>query len=304
MITKIKQLFNSSRFEQLTQLALEQNHWFTLHSIEFAKNAIISQFLDETKVNIFCSKRGITNTPRNKDIGVVCAGNIPFVGFGDMFYALISGCRVKLKPSSKDPLMHIFDELAEVEIVESIDNFTNIDAILIMGSDSTCQLIESKYPNTPILSRGSMHSIAILDGTENKNELNELTKDMLLHSSMGCRSVTELFVPTEYNFTNLASALSQSKIELPKPWKECYNYQKALRTLKGEEFIDCEHSILTPHKTGQLAVFSYKYYSNTEQIDIQQVQHIATKENFGTAQCPSIEQFANKENVIDFIYSL
>lgn len=300
MIDKIEQIFRSQHFADLTAEALKINEWFTHSDIRYAVEAIETEFLNREKLQNFISHHKIDTAKNGATLGIISAGNLPLVGFGDMFYTLLTGCRTLLKPSSKDPLMRAFAVLDGVTIVESIDELTSVDGIIAMGSDSTCAMIGERFPTTPTLLRGSMHSIAILTGDETPAELTALADDIFRYCSRGCRSVTHLYLPVNYDIEKLKF----EPRDLPRAWNDCYRYERARAIINGEQFTDAGYYIIKEGAGSATAVINYSFYSNRDQIDLQGVQHIATRENFGRAQHPTLEDFSGGRNVIEFLKGL
>ncbi len=308
MIARIKELFSSEQFAKLRTEALHINEFFTPEFIDYAVGALCDEFLDDTKVNSFIAKHGIERQDSGRTVGVLCAGNLPLVGFGDMFYSLLCGYNVALKTSRRDPLMQIFTELPEVTIVDNINKFQECDAILAMGSDEVCKILDDKFPTTPSLLRGAMHSVAILSGEERPQELEKLALDIFLYCTMGCRSTGYLYIPHGYDFTSLTQALSKTPLPMPRAWDDNYRYQKARATMNMEEFVDGGFYILK--ETGAeavlpLGVIGYSTYSTPPTLaDNPTIQHIATAQNFGTAQHPTLEDFSGGLSVVEFLKRL
>ncbi len=305
MVKEISKLFSSQSFRELRSEALRGNEWFTDTFIDVAIDALKREFLDVLKVKDFCEQSGIESGRRGKRVGVIAAGNIPLVGFGDTFYSLLSGWDVVLKPSSKVPLMKVFAQLDGVEVVESIDNFEGVDAVILMGSDATCSLISEKFPNTPQLLRGSMHSVGVLPDRElSDRELEGLYDDIFLYCGRGCRNVSHLILPESYDVRELASRLSRvKKWELPSVWHDLVSYQRAMTTLRGEEFVDGGSFLLTesedshPHP----CVLTYQYATGGFRLQMDKIQHIADPSNFGSAQYPTLYNFANGASIPEFL---
>lgn len=305
MVKEISRLFSSQSFRELRGEALRGNEWFTDAFIDTAIDALKREFLDVQKVRNFCEQSGIDSRRCGKRVGVIAAGNIPLVGFGDMFYSLLSGWDVVLKPSSKDPLMKIFAQLDGVEVVESIENFDSIDSVILMGSDATCSLISEKFPTTPTLLRGSMHSVGVLPDRElSDRELEGLYDDIFLYCGRGCRNVSHLILPESYDVRELSSRLSKVKRwELPSVWHDLVSYHRAMSTLRGEEFIDSGSFLLTESEDShpQPCVLTYRYATEGFRLQTDKIQHIADTSNFGSAQYPTLYDFANGASVPEFL---
>lgn len=318
---KLKNIFASTQFNAAVAAAIAANEWFSERDIAYAIDAIESEFLDAGKLSDFLS---VHPMPRQKKhIGIVCAGNIPLVGFGDMFYGLLAGHRVTIKPSGRDILMRYFSPL--VGIAERLEDLADADEIWIMGSDATCDLVRAMYPHKRVLARASRHSVAILDGTESAAEISALTYDIFLYCGMGCRSVSHLYIPSGFDL----SRLQFEPRPMPAAWGDSYRYQKAVRAMRGEDFIDCGMYILAPAGDGGdggdsgAGVVTYSFYdsapfidtfgnnispqidifgnNSSPQIDTSHIQCIVGHDfiDFGRAQRPTLSDFANGINPLD-----
>lgn len=312
MIQSINNLFLSQRFVELSSSALAVNPWFTEEFISTAVRALREEFLDEAKVEGFCAKYNINREPKAKTVGVVCAGNIPLVGFGDMFYSLLCGWNVVLKTSSKDPLMQVFEELGRVEVATSLEELEHCDAIILMGSDTTCELLREMYPDKPLMLRGSMHSVAIIRDSLTLREANLLYIDMLLYCGRGCRNVSHLYLPEGFKMEFLVESILDVDVidgyQMPKIWLDQYRYARAMAQLRGERVLDsgvCLFKEMPMYGSNDsLVTITYSFYKSEDEIPLDKIQHIATHGTFGRAQFPTLYDFANKESVVEFLGSL
>ncbi|MFQ8806833.1 MAG: acyl-CoA reductase [Alistipes indistinctus] len=137
-------------------------------------------------------------------VGIIMAGNIPLVGFFDLMCVLLSGHGCLYKPSSKDSVL--IDHIAE--LLTGIDpslplqrmNGKRLDAVIATGSDNTNRYFRTIYHDMPALFRGSRHSIAVLTGDETPADLTELRQDIFTYFGMGCRNVSQLFLPRNLRY--------------------------------------------------------------------------------------------------------
>lgn len=247
---KVINILRSPAIESLMAEAIEVNDFFTRSSITTAIEAII-ETLPRTE----------PRTPNSRKVGVVCAGNIPLVGFSDMYNALLSGAELYLKPSRRDPMMRAFAPLCTV--VESLPD--DVAVVLAMGSDQTMLSLRQAYPRAKLILRGTEHSAAVLTGKESRGELEQLADDIFTHSSLGCRSVTHLYLPHGYELTRLCFDLGQR--EFRPAWYNNYRQQRALLTMRGEQFIDGGYYILKKGFTNAISTVGYTFYDTIEEIE-------------------------------------
>src|SRR5581483_8076040 len=100
-----------------------------------------------------------------------------------------------------------------------------------------------KYPS---IIRRNRTSVAVLDGTETQKELDKLADDIQLYFGLGCRNVTKLFIPGNYDFLPLLSALKKYEYftEFHK-YKHNYDYHLALLIMNNKYFMNNGSVILT-----------------------------------------------------------
>ncbi|MDL2319964.1 hypothetical protein LJC45_02390 [Alistipes sp. OttesenSCG-928-B03] len=111
------------------------------------------------------------------------------------------------------------------------------DAVIATGSDNTNRYFRALYGNIPAIFRGSRSSLAVLRGDETPDELDGLADDIFSYSGLGCRNVSMLFVPRDYDVTALARRLTCHGSPNPK-YTNNYRQHRALLQMQGIEFSD------------------------------------------------------------------
>lgn len=169
--------------------------------------------------------------------GIVAAGNIPAVAFHDILCVLAAGWKPLVKLSSRDRwLLPVL--FPDVEFCTDTAGW-RIDALLSMGSDEAAAHYGRLFPDVPKVLRASRFSCALLNGNESSGDLDALAEDMLLYYGLGCRSVTCLLVPDNYDFSAVsASAERFARINCGQLLRDNYLKNKAVMTLAGEHFVD------------------------------------------------------------------
>lgn len=260
---------------------------------------------------------------------LVMAGNLPLVGFHDYLCGLTAGCRLLVKLSSKDALLLPFFHqelrknaplgsglhLSEPDPVRFVHEIpaTGFDAVIATGSDSSHAFFTQKFRHLPHLLRHSRHACALLHGGEFPRELQALADDILLYFGMGCRSVSQLYVPENYDFEPLVKALSERGESLLEntAYRHAYATQKALRSVNGQKFLDTGSLLLAEEASLESppAVLHYQTYPAPEEAR----QAIAKdRENlqcvvgdgflpFGTAQHPALHDYADGADTLAFL---
>ncbi|MEJ0105744.1 MAG: acyl-CoA reductase, partial [Bacteroidota bacterium] len=246
---------------QAKEEASQKNGWFIPSFIDIATRNIATLFLSRPILESWANKYSLP--PENlhpKNVGVVMAGNIPMTGFHDFLAVFITGHRISVKLSSKDDVLlkYIAGKLIEREpslksSILFLDMLKGCDAYIATGSNNTSRYFEYYFGKYPNIIRRNRTSVAILDGTEPANELEKLADDVYLYFGLGCRNVTKLYVPENYDFIPLLTAFKKyNYLADHHKYKNNYDYNLALQLLNNRFYMSNESILLTENS----AVFS------------------------------------------------
>lgn len=226
-----------------------ENHWFTTTFINYSLDAIASM-LDENKLSELESRYlsiPEINQNRNNVIAVISAGNIPLAAFHDFFSVLVSGNSFMGKLSARDHILlpiiaEILTDIAP-EFKNSfcfVDKIASFDKVIANGSNNSTRYFEYYFNKYPNIIRKSKNSMAILSGNETDEELTGLFKDVFLYFGLGCRSVSKLFVPQHYDFSNLLRIFTENSGEISthNHYLNNLEYQRAIHLINGYSFLD------------------------------------------------------------------
>ncbi|TRX48273.1 acyl-CoA reductase [Fulvivirga sp. M361] len=310
--------------ENLQVAARSENSWFDPDSVSSALYGI-QLFLNPDSIEEFINQYNIRGN--NKLIGVVLAGNIPAVGFHDVFCILLSGNIAVIKPSSKDTVImtYLLDQLTRLSpgisaYFRLVDQLKGIDAVIATGSDNTSRYFEYYFGKYPNIIRKNRTSIGILSGTEGQEVLTKLGEDIFLYYGLGCRNVSKIYVPEGYDFKPLFAALEpyQSIIHHHK-YHNNYDYNKAIYLVNKEHHLDNGFLLIKedPQLVSPISVLFYETYTDLDnlKITIERQQHkiqCIVSENghwsnsltFGTAQCPTLNDYADGIDTMEFLTGL
>ena len=310
---------NNLSFSSAKEEANAQNAWFLPEFIDQSAKQIIEQFLQRSDLNNWVNLYpAISNTSTNIKVGIVMAGNIPMVGFHDLLSVLIAGHIAFVKLSSKDKVLmqFVIDSLIEInpafkERIVIQEQLKNCDAYIATGSNSAGQYFEQYFGKYPNIIRKNKTSIAILDGSETMDELNLLADDMMLYFGMGCRNVTQVWVPTGYDFLPLVTALKKYDYLVDQhKYKHNYDYQLALLMMNRQYYMDAGGILLSENASPFAAIsqIHYQFYDSIKhpEIDPQSIQCVVGKTGlpYGSLQKPSLSQYADGVDTLEFLSSL
>ena len=243
---------NSEEWQQLKHTASIHNCWFTPSFIDLSINNIIERYLDENDLHAWIKDYSIIDPSSPKNIGIVMAGNIPMVGFHDFLSVFISGHYQTIKLSEKDNqlLKHLVLKMYEWDSkMKEYAQFANLlkgcDAYIATGSNNSARYFEQYFAKYPSIIRKNRTSIAILDGTETNEYLEKLSDDIHLFFGLGCRNVTKIYVPEEYNFLPLLQSFHQYKYFADHhKYKNNYDYNLSIQLMNNRYYMTNESTLL------------------------------------------------------------
>lgn len=322
---------NDSILTGLAKTAHLYNPWFTEENVLFSIRAI-SNCLDEKKVlrwfeawKMLVKVNNKTNFP--KKIGIVMAGNIPMVGIHDMLCVLAAGDICMIKTSSKDHhlIPYITKKLCEIapefkEYIFFVETLKDIDAVIATGSNNTSRYFEYYFGKYPNIIRKNRSSAAVLDGKETKTELELLCCDIFQYFGLGCRNISKLYVPKNYDFDLLIESMSAYRNLINhNKYMNNYDYNKTIFLMNKIAHIDCGFIILKEDKNlhSPIAALHYEYYSNINNFfsDLEKlkneiqciVSHFDENNNnvnFGKTQFPELWDYADNVDTMRFLLKL
>lgn len=311
-----------SELDDAIELAGHKNGWFTKTNVIFSLNQW-SQLLTKENLMNWLGKYNLDKTDQ-KTVAIIMAGNIPLVGFHDFLCALILGNKVIIKLSSNDqillPFISEYLMQAEPEFKQLIffqeDRLKNFDIIIATGSDNTARYFDYYFKDKPRIIRRNRTSAAVLTGKESPEMLAALGEDIFRYFGLGCRSVSKLFVPADYNFDALFNAMFPFKdiITLNK-YANNYDYNKAVYLMSEFNFLDNGFLMLKEDQNygSPIATIFYEEYSSQDalkkQLEINRdaVQCLVAdgifsdEVAFGQTQCPGLEDYADGIDTVEFL---
>jgi hypothetical protein len=304
------------------------NPWFTE---EFVKFSLLEWSKQLTKENIseWLGKYNIRDKACPETVlGLIMAGNIPLVGFHDFICGFVTGINMKVKLSSKDEYLMkwIINKFYEKnpQLKEKIfcttEKITGYNTVIATGSNNTNRYFEYYFSGYPNILRKNRNSLAIITGRETIEELEKLADDIFIYFGLGCRSVSKLMLPCNYDFNEMGKAF-QKYIRLREHHKYANNfdYQYALIAMNAVEHINFHDLLLVERKElySPVALVNFEYYSGIDEVkkyiylNDENLQCVVCSEKFsdkilapGETQRPGISDYADNVDTIEFILKL
>ncbi len=324
LLLKLKNyiLENDTTFQEVKLQAERMNGWFTQAFIQTALDTICHNYLEESELIVFASQIiPVEEKKAQMKIGITMAGNIPLVGFHDFLCVFLSGHPQCIKLSTKDEVLlkHFILKLQEWDssLKESIflsDFLKGCDAYIATGSNNSARYFEKYFTNYPHIIRRNRSSVAILTGEETTEELLALADDIYMYFGLGCRNVTKIYVPNGYSFEPLLQVFKKYEtLQHHNKYRNNIDYNLAVFILNQQYYMSNDSLLMIENDSifSAIGVLHYSVYTELQPIleSLQtspDVQAIIGKEfiPFGKAQSPSLFDFADGVNTIEFLNGL
>lgn len=307
----------------------QQNPWFGQDSQRIALRAISSMLQEVSLTNWLKAYPGL-NEPlsHQKTIALILAGNIPLVGFHDYLCVMFSGHKALIKLSSDDlvllPAIHQL-VCAIYDGFESRISFTStvmkgFDAVIATGSNNSARYFEAYFSKYPHIIRRNRNAVALLHGKESNDQIDCLGQDVFTYYGLGCRNVTKLYVPENYNFIPLLNRWeSWGMLRNHSRFFNNYEYHKAVYLVNLVPHLDTGFLLLSRNASiaSPVAVIYYDYYTSTKVLK-EEVLHRSEEIQcvvgdtavfpfclpFGSAQTPGLTDYADGVDTMKFLEEL
>jgi len=306
--------------EKLSLQAANENPWFSRENVQFAFEGLIHMLKPasaETWMANYDPPQKIIN------VGLILAGNIPMVGFHDILSVLASRNRALIKLSTKDRiLIQFLLDLIQVinpdiaSMIEIRDQLKDMDAVIATGSDNSARYFERYFGKYPHIIRKNRTSVAILTSKETPEELSRLGTDIFTYFGLGCRNVSKLYVPENYDFNLFFESIEPfSHVSNHYKYSNNYDFNKSVYLVNNESHLDNGFLLLkpSPDLVSPVSVLFFEVYkdndhlqmlldSNTDKIQcIVEAQPQTSHITFGNAQKPQLWDYADNVNTLEFL---
>ncbi|NAS13529.1 acyl-CoA reductase [Poritiphilus flavus] len=316
---------SNSRFEEFDRklaLAEAKNGWFTRENVLFSLKRW-TELLNQDSLEGWLAPYDISSN-KEKAVAMITAGNIPLVGFHDLMCILLTGNKAQIKLSSNANVLMPFvvDQLLSFETsLEGKVKFTegkldDFEAVIATGSNNTARYFEYYFGNQPNIIRKNRNSVAILSGNEEPKQLSDLGEDIFRYYGLGCRSVSKLFVPRNYDFDHFFQGIFQySDIIDGQKYANNYDYNKAVYLMSEFSILDNGFLMLKEDQgySSPIATLFYEYYDSSSELedrlesDKDQLQCVVRDSlhdsdvPFGRTQHPKLDDYADGVDTVEFL---
>lgn len=315
----------TKKLSDAIQQAKNHNNYFTEENIiNCLKNWSYS--LQKEKIESFLSSY-IIEEENPRSIAIIMAGNIPLVGFHDFLCVILSGNKAIIKLSSKDShLMHFVLNYFCSICIDFKDYYkicqeklSDYDAVIATGNNLSASKFKEYFNEYPNIIRKSRHSVAVLNGNESNDQLQKLSNDIFNYYGLGCRNVSKVYLPENYDLDLLfRSFMKWKKVINNNSYANNYDYHRAIYLLNKEVFFDNGFILLKESKKigSPVGTLFYEYYDKYEDVKknlseiSEKIQCIVSNENiknfteFGKTQSPELTDYADGIDTIDFLLKL
>ncbi|MEQ9065003.1 MAG: acyl-CoA reductase [Vicingaceae bacterium] len=306
--------------------AFQWNAWFTEENISYSLKGIV-HMLDPEKIEQWEKSYNSTDQENQRTIGLIMAGNLPLVGFHDLLCVLFSGNNALVKMSSDDsvllPLLldRLFHhETSLAEKVRFCEKLTGYDAVIATGSNNSARYFDYYFNNVPNIIRRNRNSVAVLTGEESSEELKMLGLDLFTYFGLGCRNVSKVYIPKDFDLNRLFEAIvDYGYLVQHNKYGNNYDYYKAIYLMNSDKLI--ENGFLLVKEDSSLhspvAMLFYERYQDLNVLSAQLIEieneiqcivsNTPTINNcipLGKSQLPELWEYADGIDTMKFLLEL
>ena len=263
--------------ERVISAASSANPWFTIENILLALGVVGKMLAkDDLEKWLASYANKIRSSNEKKITGVINAGNIPAVGFHDFQCVLMYGNIYHGKNSSYD--LHLLPFIAGLlkkiepqfeDRIFFVDRISNPDTVIATGSNNSARYFEYYFKKYPHIIRKNRNGVAVLDGNETAEELSGLADDVFQYFGLGCRSVSKIFIPEDFDVQKLFAAFERYNfISQHNRYMNNYNYQRVLLMMNKTPFLENGFVIVREETSmhSPISVLHYERYKNIEEV--------------------------------------
>lgn len=320
-LAKIKPSY--AKFAEAVDLAKALNPWFTTENIGHAIDGLAHMLRPEALSSWLERYPAPDASQPSKKVGLILAGNIPMVGFHDLFCVMAAGHEAVVKASAQDNvLLPALIALLNSEIrglswkvTWRTEKLGTVDAVIATGSNNTARYFEYYFGKYPHVIRKNRSSVAILTGAETDEQLDALGEDVFSYFGLGCRNVSKIYVHESFDIDRLFKAIYRhNEIVNHNKYANNYDYYRALWMMNLERILDNGFVILRESEaiSSPVGTIFWERFSDEEALRKlldtrkEEVQCIVSSKDipFGNSQKPELWDYADGVDTMGFLSSL
>lgn len=322
----IKNDLSTESFETFLEDIEHENSWFIRQFVRKSLGEIADNYLNKDKLTEWLSAYTIEN--RTKKVGLILAGNLPLVGFHDILSVLICGHVAVVKLSTRDKLLYHYIRNTLIELEPQMseyfilsDSMKEVDAIIATGSDNSSKYFEYYFAKKPHIIRRNRVSVAVLTGSETTEELSLLSDDIFSYFGLGCRSVSKIYIPKNYNVSKLIDACNKYEwLGDYSKYNNNYTYNKSVLLVNKEPHFDSGFSLFRESEEmhSPISVVFLKSYENISAVEQELIKQknklqviVSNREidgiptyQLGFSQKPQLNDYADGIDTLQFLTTL
>ena len=311
---------DTEEWQTVKHKASVHNAWFTPEFINLSVKNISQQFLEEEKLRTWINHYHIDDNISPRNVGIVMAGNIPLVGFHDFLTVFTSGHSQTIKLSAKDDILlkHLVEKMYSWDL--SIRDYITFapmlkgcDAYIATGSNNSARYFEYYFSRYPSIIRKNRTSVAVIKGNESGEELEKLSDDIHSFFGLGCRNVTKIFVPEEYDFSPLLQSFHRyTYFADHHKYKNNYDYNLSIQLMNNRFYMTNGSTLLVENESSfsPISQLNYSFYTarDLHLNSLKKSDEIQCISGFnlplGKAQEPALTDYADGVDTMQFLLSL
>jgi len=311
--------------EALYARAVAANPWFTFGEIERARRGWLDALKEESLIRWAGGVCAVSNPAR---VGLVLAGNIPWVGLHDVLTALIIGHNALVKCSADDFVLMSFvverlqgSSLLREGQLELVDRLVAPEAVVATGSNNSSRYFLHYFGHIPHLIRKSRTSVAYIGKQTSEADIKRLADDVFSYFGLGCRNVRHLMLEDGLPVEPLLELWRERAFScmMHARYANNFDFQLALHMmnrlphhsvpgliLRRDDAMFSALSVLTwqYHVDAAAAVAQLKLKREQWQCAVGPKDFMEGVVPYGNSQSPELWDYADGVNTLEFLQSV
>ena len=190
-----------------------------------------------------------------------------------------------------------------------VEQLKAMDVAIATGSNNSARYFSAYFKHIPHIIRNHRNSLAVLSGQETTEDFIALGKDVFDYYGLGCRNVTHLLLPQNYDFMPLFQCwdIHYADIQHHNKYINNYQYHRAMLLMNLDPHIDTGYVIAKekPELYAPVGMLNYSFYSEMSEIPQRieawkdQLQCVVSKIDgigalpLGQSQCTMLSDYAD-----------